>query len=814
MQDLIEDIGFALRNFRKSVGVVLLIVVTLGLGIGANSAIFSMVYHVLLGPLPFADGDQLVKIHTNRPAIGQYNVAASVQTMFDYERQSQTLSDVIEYHQMSFTLLGHGDPSFVQTGVISWDYFNVLGIQPILGRAFLPGEDEPGAEPLIILSNRYWYEKFGGDPNVVGTTLQMNNAAHRVIGVLPPMPAYPMDNDIWIGASTCPARGTTAVIDNRALPFVQAYGKIKPEMSFEQANADITSIVQRLSSQYPDSYPVEQGFSANLSPLRTEMAGDSSGTFYLLLGLTGLVLLIACANVANLNLVRMASREQEFAIREALGATPGRIARQVLTESVLLALAGGVLGLLVAWFGIGILADFATRYTPLASEVRMDMTVLLFCLAVAVMTGLISGSAAAMQRRNLNQSLKESGGNITTSSASKRMRQGLLITQFALAFIILTSAALVSLSLYRLSTEDPGFRTERVLSADLTLNFSSFTTNARRQEFLRYLEDTLAASPQINGVGASSTVPLKDTPTRSQQIRIEGHSTIDNTQDIAVFATSVSRDYFSVLDIPLISGRYFLDSDDSESPPVVLMNEAMVNRYFANESPIGKRVSTDGGVTWSEIVGVVGDSRAAGLDAPAIETLYAPYLQFTTAQFSINRMNLFIETADSSNEMKNFIADTIHFFDADQAITSIVEMNEIRDSWLSAPRLITQLITLFALLAFAITLSGVVGVVSYNISQRLKEIGIRMALGANPQSIRTMLTTQGMLLAIAGLLIGVVAMVLFAPALSRVLYATSPIDPLVYGGTAILIVLMAILAISLPTNKAVRIDPSQALRNQ
>ncbi|MGB4248325.1 MAG: ABC transporter permease, partial [Pseudohongiellaceae bacterium] len=472
-----------------------------------------------------------------------------------------------------------------------------------------------------------------------------------------------------------------------------------------------------------------------------------------------------------------------------------------------------VLGLLVAWFGIGVLSDFAARYTPLASEVRMDTTVLLFCLAVAVLTGLVSGSMAAFQRRNLNRSLKESGGNITASSASKRMRQGLLVVQFALAFIILTSAALVSLSLYRLSTEDPGFRTERLLSADLTLNFSTFTTGERRQEFLRYLESALAANPQVSSVGASSTVPLKDTPTRSQQIRIEGHSTIDNTQDIAVFATSVSRNYFSVLDIPLLNGRWFVDADDSDSPGVVILNETMAQRYFPDENPIGKRVSTDGGITWSEIVGVVGDSRAAGLDTPAVETLYTPYLQLTS-QFILNRMNLFIATADSSNEMKNFIADTIHQFDPEQAITSIVEMSEIRDSWLSAPRLVTQLITLFALLAFAITLSGVVGVVSYNISQRLKEIGIRMALGANPMSIRTMLTTQGMLLAGIGLLAGAVVMMLFAPALSRVLYATSPIDPVVYLGTALLIAVMALLAISLPTNRAVRVDPSQALRDQ
>src|SRR5690606_18084618 len=305
MDHMMDDIRFALRSFRKHLGVTLLIITTLGLGIGANSAIFSMVYHVLLGPLPFADGDRLVKIQNNRPGIGQYDVPTSVQTLFDYDTQSTALSDVFEYHQMSFTLLGHGDPSFVQTGVVSWDYFNILGIAPVLGRTFVQGEDEPGAEPLILLSNRYWYEKFGGDPDVVGMTLQMNNRAHRVVGVLPPMPAYPMDNDIWIASATCPFRGSTDVIDNRARPFVMTYGKLAEGASLQQGNADINSIVQRLQGQYPDSYPVQQGFTANLLPLRDEINGDTANVFYLLLGMTGLVLLIACANVANLNLARM-----------------------------------------------------------------------------------------------------------------------------------------------------------------------------------------------------------------------------------------------------------------------------------------------------------------------------------------------------------------------------------------------------------------------------------------------------------------------------------------------------------------------------
>lgn len=814
MQTLMEDFQFALRNFRKNLGVTLLIVATLGLGIGATSAIFSMVYHVLLGPLPFSDGEQLVKIHTNRPNIDQYDVATSVQTLFDYEAQSESFSDIVEYHQMSFTLLGQGDPAFVQTGVVSWDYFNVLGIQPVLGRSFLAGEDEPGAEPLIMLSNRFWYEKFGGDPNVVGMSLEMNNYAHTVIGVLPPMPAYPMDNDIWIAASTCPGRGSDFIINTRSQPFVQVYGRMHPHVSLAQANTDIGSVAQRLASQYPDDYPMEQGFTANVSPLRTEMAGDSGQTFYLLLGLTGLVLLIACANVANLNLARMAIREQEFAIRESLGANPRRVARQVLTESIMLAFAGAFLGIVIALLGIDVLSDFARRYTSLASEVRVDWPILVFSVVVALITGLISGSASAFQKRNLNKSLKEGSGNVTVSSSSKKMRQSLLVVQFALAFIILTSAALVSLSLYRLSTEDPGFRTESLLSADMTLNFTTFEDVSRRRQFLRFLETELPAHPEINGVGASSTIPLEDLPNRGQDIRIEGHSTIDNTENIAVFANRVSKDYFDVLDIPLLSGRYFLDSDDENSPPVYIINQATADRYFPEENPIGKRLSIDEGISWGDIVGVVGNSRAMGLDTAAIETVFMPYLQLPPTQFSLGRMNLFIASTATGDEVRNYIADTVHAFDPAQAITKIVEMQQIRDSWLSTPRLVTQLISLFALLAFAITLSGVVGVVAYNVSQRFKEIGIRMALGANPMRVRSLLTLQGVALTLLGLAIGSVVMIFAAPSLSRLLYATSPVDIAVYLATALAISIMALFAISIPTNRAVKVDPSRALRDQ
>ena len=333
MQTLFEDIQFALRNFMRTPRICLLIVLTLGLGIGANAAIFSMVYNVLLGPLPFSEGERLFKLKTHNPNIERYDVSVSVPTAMDYINKNESLAHLVEYHQMAFTLLGYGNAANVEAGVVSWNFFEMFKVRPILGRTFLPGEDEPGAKPLIVLSNHFWREKFGSDPDIVGANLEMNNAVHQVIGVLPPLPDYPFKNDIWIGSSSCPGRGSDMFIGVRERPISHLYGKLRSDVSFQKASADINTISQQLMSEYPDIYRQQAGLVNELTPMREDMAGNAGPTFYLLLGITGLVLLIACANVANLNLARMASRKQELAIREAMGANPRRIARQVLTES-------------------------------------------------------------------------------------------------------------------------------------------------------------------------------------------------------------------------------------------------------------------------------------------------------------------------------------------------------------------------------------------------------------------------------------------------------------------------------------------------
>jgi predicted permease len=404
MEDFLDDLSSAWRDARRRPFTATLIVLTLAFGIGANSAMFSVAYRVLLAPLPYDDGERLVRIEQNEPAANLRNTTWSVPTFLDYRAQASSYEELAEYHRMSFTLLGHGDPYLVQTGVVSWHYFEMLGVRPLLGRGFADSDERLGAEPAILLSHEFWVERFGSDPNVVGTVLEMNNAAHKVIGVLPVIPPFPDANDIWITSSSCPFRSSDEIISGRQIPMLPGvFAKLREGVGMDAAGRELEVIASRLTAEHPDTYAAGNGHATSLRTIKSEMVGDSSATFVLLLGVAMLVVLIASANVANLNLARFAARNQELAIREALGATPSRLAQLVLTESVAYALAGGLAGLLVAYPCLQLLARLAERYTPLATEIGMDGSVLFFALTVAVLTGILSGSAAAFTHRDINR---------------------------------------------------------------------------------------------------------------------------------------------------------------------------------------------------------------------------------------------------------------------------------------------------------------------------------------------------------------------------------------------------------------------------
>jgi predicted permease len=727
----------------------------------------------------------------------------SVPTALDYIEKNESLEHLVEYHQMAFTLFGYGDAANVEGGVVSWDFFEMLGIRPILGRTFLPGEDEPGAEPLIVLSHHYWREKFGSNPNVIGTMLEMNDAAIQVIGVLPPLPAYPFKNDIWMGSSSCGGRGSEAFINGRSRPISMMYGKLKPESSLQSASLEFNTISNQLSSAYPDDYPQSQGLSNTLTPMRADMTGDAGPTFYLLMGITALILLIACANVANLNLARTASRKQEFAIREALGANPRRIARQVLTESIILSLLGGVLGLALAFLSVGLLSDFAALYTPLASEVKINASVLTFCILISLFTGVISGATAAFQKRNINEALKEGSGNITASGSSIKLRQVLLVTQFSLAFIILTSASLVSLSLYRLSHQNTGFETTNVIAVNLSSSPESRVPLVL--EAVRKLE----AKPEITSVAFSTEIPLVKGRDKRRFFQIEGRPPIDRDERPDALRNEVSANFHQLLSIPLLQGRYFNESDDENSPRVIVINQAFSDKYFANEDPLGKRISLNEGKDWLTIRGVVGDIREVGVKVAPVPTFYVHWIIGWHYE-----LQLLIKANAPLSTITSLVTDVINNVDPQQPIASVTSFDYIKDNSFASSTLVGLLVALFALLAFLITLSGVIGVVAYNVSQRRKEIGIRVALGANPKRIRTLFAIQGLSLCAGGVAIGAFIMAFISPLLGNVLYKTDPLNLTMYFVTAGVVMFVAAIAIMVPIRQATAIEPNDALREQ
>ena len=579
------------------------------------------------------------------------------------------------------------------------------------------------------------------------------------------------------------------------------YGKLKEGVSLQSASMDMNTISGQLATEYPDAYPANQGLTNTLTPMRIDMAGESKSTFYLLMAITLLVLLIACANVANLNLARTASRKQEFAIREALGATPSRIARQVLTESIILSLIGGLLGLGIAMMSIDLLSDFAALYTPLASEVKINANILMFCLLVSVLTGVISGATAAFQNRRINEELKEGSGNITASGNSMRLRQALLITQFCLAFVVLTSASLVSLSLYRLHNQNIGFETSNLVTIDL----SSSPTN--RSQFVQNVADRLTTRPDIHHVAFASEVPLLKGRDKRRFFQIEGRPPVNRDERPEAIKNEVSANFHQVLHIPLLQGRYLNQFDDQNSPGSVLVNQSFVDTFFNGESAIDQRLSLDEGQSWLTIRGVVGDVREVCVNIDPTPTLYTAWI----SRWHYD-LQLFVDSPSSLPIIRDAVADAVRAENPKQAVANVETFEVIKANSMASSQLVGILVSLFALLAFSITLSGVIGVVAFNVSQRRKEIGIRMALGAAPNRIQSLFATQGLILCSIGLVLGAIVMMFFSTSLETMLFETEPVNLTIYITTALLVLASASLAMWGPIKQAMKIQPNQALR--
>jgi putative ABC transport system permease protein len=806
-----HDCAYAVRMMGKNKGFTAIAVLTLGLGIGANTAIFSVVHAVLPRPLPYQQGQQLVFIHEQALKVNLDDIQFSVPEINDFRAQNRTLSGLAEYHGMSFTLFGHGDPERVNTGVVSANYFDLFGVTPLLGRTFLPEDDRPGAPPVLILSYEYWKNSFGADPGIIGKAFEMNDKVHTVVGVLPPIPQYPDENNVYMPTSACPFRSSQKMAEDRDMRMMEVFGRLKPGVSLSEAHADLSTIAGQLQSEYPKSYPDNLGYGASLTPLRDQLTHEARPTLLVLLAAAAFVLLIACANVANLTLARMARRERELALRAALGAGRSRLLRQLLTESFLLAFAGGTLGLFFAYSSLELLIEFAARLTPRAREIHIDGAVLAFTLLAAMGTTMVFGTISALfSRANLASGLKEGGVSVGTGRRHNRMRSALIVSQIAFSFILQIGAGLMLRSLVNMMEVDPGFTPQRVLAMKIHYNWSKYAGADALSEAGTKLLDRIESEPGVLSAAVSSVYPLEPTlitgGPNSGSFQIQGRTMTPGEAPPIANVISVSSDYFRSLGIPLREGRAFAKTDGPKDPNVLIINEAMKRQLFSNEDPLGKRISFDDGKTWREIVGVVGDVREFGFDHAPSGDVYAPLAQ------SPNIGTLIVRTAAAPAGMAQRITRAIHDVDPQTAVTDVMTLEQARSESMASPRLTAILLGLFAGLALMIAAAGIGGIMALTVSQCVHEIGIRLALGAQPTGILRMVLGQGLLLAFAGVAIGICGALGLTRLVKSLLFEVAPTDPFTFAGVAAVLIAAACAASYWPARRAASIDPIVALR--
>ena len=806
MDTLRQDVALALRGLARHPMFAATVILTMALGIGANTAIFSVVHAVLLRSLPYEHGDRMMVLRQQRPRAGIPNQGFSPKEILDYREMSGTLDQVVEFHSMWFILLGRGEPERVQTGVVSWNFFEAFGVKPVAGRTFRADDDKPGADAVLVLSNAYWQSRFGGDPNVVGQVFEMNDRPHTVVGVLPPIPQYPQENDVYMPVSACPFRSSQQVIDNRNARMVQAFGRMKAGTPAEQVSTDVAMVASKLQQSYPDAYPAASGYTAVSLPLRGELTRAFRPTLMLLVGAAAFVLLIVSASVANLLLARLVRREREMAIRAALGAGRWRLFRQLLTESAVLALLGGIVGLALAAVSLDVLVAFADRFTTRSHEIGINGTVLLFTLVVAIGTGILVGIIPAFPARtNVSSAIQEGGRN--AGGGRIRFRSALIVAQVAVSFVLLIGAGLMLRSFLQLQAVDAGIKTDSVLTMRVALNFTKYTNQGQIREFHAAVIEKLKQIPELRSVAAASTFPLNDSAGFVTALRVEGQGDVDASRLPRVEITSASPGYFQTVGIPLLKGRLFTDEDKADGQPTAIISESMAKHFFPDREPLGARVVTNNGQLALTIVGVVGDVRRT-LDSAPGDALYRPLAQASP----LTAMYLMRTSGSAGESLGRQAREALYSVDPNQPADQFRTLDQVRSQSVEAPRLTAILMGLFAVLAVAITAAGLGGVIAFSVNQRTQEFGVRMALGATRGSLLRMVLGHAVMLVAIGLAIGIVVALASGRVVKTLLFNVTTTDAITYATVAVAFLAIAILACAVPARRAASVDPMIALR--
>jgi predicted permease len=814
---LIQDLHYGLRMLRKSPGFTATVVLTLALGIGVNTAVFSIVNGVLLNPLPYEQPDRLVTLDESKPNFETGSI--SYPNFRDWQQQNQTLAAMAIARGSDFSMTGNGKAEQVRGELITSDLFRLLSVQPVIGRAFVPGEDEIGRAPIALIAAGLWNRKFGSAPDVLGKPITLDGRDYTIVGVIPASfdllasSLRPADVYLPLGQWNNP------LLSSRSAGLgLHGFARLKPGVTLAQARTDMERVTANLAATYPDA---DKGIGARINPLRERMVGRIRPTLLLLLGAVGFVLLIACGNIANLLLARLTGRRREFAVRAALGAGRARVIAQLLTESVLLALIGGGMGLLVAAWGTRAALSLLPAALPRAQEIGLDARVLIFTLAVSLIAGVFFSLAPALRtsRMSLNDGLKEAGRG--SSGARHRTQALFVVAEMALALVLLVGAGLLTRSMAQLWNVNPGFDARNVLTFGLSLPPSMFHANpdAVRAAF-RQLDDKFAATPGVRDVSVSwGAMPLGSDDEELFWLDGQPKPATDNEMNWAV-SYVVDPAYLPAMQIPLEGGRFFTPHDDEYGPAVAVVDDVFARQFFPGESAIGKRIHFRNGGRMAEIVGVVGHVKQWGLEADDRNKLraqlYRPFLQLPDAAMALSPsgIGMVVRYEGAAGAVVDAIRRSSEQMSAEQVIYGVESMEAVISDSLAARRFSMILFGLFAALALVLASLGIYGVISFFVGQHTHDIGVRMALGARPTDILRQVLSRGGILIATGIGAGLAAALVLTRLLAGMLYGVSATDPLTFGSVGTLLVLVALVACYLPARRATRVDPMIALRSE
>ncbi len=816
MQTLLEDLRYGFRMLRKNPGFTFVAVLTLALGIGANTAVFSIVNGVLLNSLPFPEPDKLVTLFESKPNFKQGSI--SYPNFLDWQRDNHSFTSLAAYRHDSFSLTGAGEAEQIQGKMVSADFFSILGVKPLIGRMFTAEEDRLGAGHVALVSSGFWKRKFGSSPDVLGRRLLLDGEGYTIIGVVPAsfhltLPSFRDDGEVYVPIG----QWSYANFRDRSHALgMKAIGRLKPGITLAQARADMDTVAQNLASAFPQA---DVGEGATLLAMKQNMVGDIEPFLLVLLAAVCFVLLIACVNVANLLLARSTGRTREFAIRLSLGASRGRVVRQLLTESVLLAIGGAGLGLVLAVWGTRAALALLPVALPRAEDVGLDTHVLIFTGVVSVLAGILFGLAPALKtaRSNLQETLKEGGRG--TSAAHHRVQGVFVVVEMAMALVLLIGAGLMIRSLMQLWNVNPGFEPHNVLSFDVALPASDtgLSPDAARALY-RQLHNQLAAVPGVQAVSLSGgALPFMGDD--EELFWVEGQARPANDNDMNwTLRYTVEPDYFAAMTIPLLRGRLWTAQDNEHSPLVTVIDESFADRYFSHQDPIGKHVNVKGIDKPLEIVGVVGHVKQWGLDADEKQTLhaqlYCPFMQVSDEEMqrTVGGVDVVLRSDQTHGATVESIRNAVTSMNAEQFIYDVRTLDEIISKSLATQRFSMILLGAFAALALLLASVGIYGVISYVVGQRAHEIGIRMALGAQRLHILRLILGRGGILALAGVGLGLASALGLTRLMANLLYGVRATDPLTFAGVAVLLTVVALAACYIPARRAAKVDPMVALR--